>query len=165
MNELLHLIVPFVGQFVLQPVNPRMAIARWITLGQPEFYVNVCSDVHESSDNLASIRIELPKVRIEDFHGIKNLRVADVLLSIVVDHMKNNRNDVHLTVAPASLKQALCRCSGRLFCRYAGLRGTRVGRIKSSLSVWLSAWERLLRTEGKAHRNEQHQCRQRPEGK
>ena len=103
MDELLHLIVAFVGQFTLDAVDARMAVAIGVALCQAKLDIDVGRYIHKARYNLICVRIEFSEIGIQHRHGVMNLRIGDVLLTIVVHHMKHNRNDVKLIVLTSTL--------------------------------------------------------------
>ena len=155
MDELLHLIVALIGQFILQPVDPRMAVALRIAFGQSEFHIDVRGDVHEPRHDLPGIRIQFPEIRIQDVHGIVDLGVGNVLLSVVVDHMEHHGNDVQLIVAAAALQQLPRLLAGGLFRGCTRRSGSRMGGVKGSLGVRLSTGEDVLSVDLKGQGHQQ----------
>jgi len=155
MDELLHLIVAFIGQFILQPVDARMAVALRVPLGQSEFHIDVCGDVQKARHDLPGIRIQFPEIRIQDVHGVVDLGVGDVLLAVVVDHMEHHRDDVQLIVTTATLQQLSRGFTGGRFRGFTGRSGTRMGGVEGRLGVRLSAGEYVLSVDLKGQGHQQ----------
>ena len=87
------------GQGSHDAIDTVRAVAVRVDGGQTELDFTVGSDLLELRDDQVRIGIQQSEIFVHHAHGVDDLRVADVLLPVVVQDVKDHRNDVDTTLA------------------------------------------------------------------
>ena len=102
LDQVLHPVVPDVGQLTDNPIDTRMAVPVRVPLGEAEFNLDVCRDAREFGNDRADVRVQLAEIAVHHLDRAVHLLIADVLRAIEVDDMEHHRDDDQL-VAVAGL--------------------------------------------------------------